>query len=131
MAHPHLFTTICMTAILCWSATNISEKYLDAKRQEHAAEQAKALSLALSEQLQMEREAFVTLAKDTLSSNNATMRTVAELTAPIKRTGGFALFDGERTVHFKDGSECELPEGLAVTLRDYCAFMYRTLHPID
>lgn len=90
MAHPHLFTTICMTAILCWSATNISEKYLDAKRQEHAAEQAKALSLALSEQLQMEREAFVTLAKDSLSSNNATMRTVAELTAPIKRTGGFA-----------------------------------------
>ena len=42
-----------------------------------------------------------------------------------------ALFDGERTVHFKDGSECELPEGLAVTLRDYCAFMHRTLHPID
>ena len=39
-----------------------------------------------------------------------------------------ALFDGERTVHFKDGSECELPEGLAVTLRDYCAFMLRTLH---
>lgn len=39
-----------------------------------------------------------------------------------------ALFDGERTVRFKDGSECELPEGLAVTLRDYCAFMHRTLH---
>ena len=39
-----------------------------------------------------------------------------------------ALFDGERTVHFKDGSERELPEGLAVTLRDYCAFMLRTLH---
>ena len=42
-----------------------------------------------------------------------------------------ALFDGERTVRFKDGSECELPEGLAVTLRDYCAFMHRKLNAID
>ena len=28
-----------------------------------------------------------------------------------------ALFDGARTVRFKDGSERELPEGLAVALR--------------
>lgn len=90
MAHPNLFTTICMTAILCWSATNISEKYLDTKRQEHANEQTKTIILTLSEQLQMKPEAFTTLAKETLSSNNTTMRTVAELIAPIKRTGGFA-----------------------------------------
>ena len=36
-----------------------------------------------------------------------------------------ALFDGERTVRFKDGSERELPEALAVTLRVYCVFMQR------
>lgn len=34
-----------------------------------------------------------------------------------------ALFDGERTVHFKDGSERELPEALAVSLRAYFAFV--------
>lgn len=42
-----------------------------------------------------------------------------------------ALFDGERTVRFKDGSEYELPEALAVTLRAYCAFMHRQISPID
>lgn len=42
-----------------------------------------------------------------------------------------ALFDGERTVRFKDGSEYELPEALAVTLRAYCAFMHRRITPLD
>ena len=42
-----------------------------------------------------------------------------------------ALFDGERTVRFKDGSERELPEALAVTLRVYCAFMHRRITPLD
>lgn len=42
-----------------------------------------------------------------------------------------ALFDGERTVRFKDGAERELPEGLAVTLRDYCAFMHRKLNAVN
>ena len=42
-----------------------------------------------------------------------------------------ALFDGARTVRFKDGSECELPEPLAVALRAYCAFMHRSITPPD
>lgn len=42
-----------------------------------------------------------------------------------------ALFDGERTVRFKDGSERELPEPLAVALRAYCAFMHRRITPLD
>lgn len=42
-----------------------------------------------------------------------------------------ALFDGARTVRFKDGSERELPEPLAVALRAYCAFMHRRITPLD
>lgn len=42
-----------------------------------------------------------------------------------------ALFDGDRTVRFKDGSERELPEALAVALRAYCAFMHRRITPLD
>ena len=42
-----------------------------------------------------------------------------------------ALFDGDRTVRFKDGSERELPEALAVSLRAYCAFMHRRLNAVD
>ena len=42
-----------------------------------------------------------------------------------------ALFDGARTVRFKDGSERELPEALAVALRAYCAFMHRRITPLD
>lgn len=42
-----------------------------------------------------------------------------------------ALFDGTRTVRFKDGSERELPEPLAVALRAYCAFMRRRITPLD
>ncbi len=42
-----------------------------------------------------------------------------------------ALFDGARTVRFKDGSEREIPEALATALRAYCAFMHRRITPLD
>ena len=42
-----------------------------------------------------------------------------------------ALFDGERTVRFKNGEKVELPEALAVALRAYCAFMHRKISPLD
>lgn len=90
MEHPYLFTTICLTLIVCWPVVTLSKKYLDDKRQEHATEQANKVIQALAEQLKMNAESLATIAKEALASNNTLMRTVAELVAPIKRTGGFA-----------------------------------------
>ena len=90
MKHPNQFTTICLALIMCWPVITISGKYIDAKRQEHAAEQANKVMLVLADQMKMESEALAEIAKETVPLSNTLMRTVAELIAPIKRTGGFA-----------------------------------------
>ena len=90
MQHPGYFTTICLALIVCWAVINISEKYIEANRQESTSGQTNEIMNALAEQTKMSIASITTIAKKSLSANNTLMRTVAELIAPIKRTGGFA-----------------------------------------
>ena len=90
MQHPGYFTTICLALIVCWTVMNISGKYIEANRQESTTKQVNEVMQALAEQSKMNTDSITTIAKESLASNNTLMRTVAELIAPIKRTGGFA-----------------------------------------
>lgn len=90
MEHPYLLTTICMTGIVCYTAQNIAGKYFDAERQETIHAQISDVAQELAEKVNIPAETFLEMAKNTLPVSNTTMRSVADITAPIKASGGFA-----------------------------------------